>query len=452
MQTNPAVINNSPARTTNRVPAIATIIMLVIIWMSAIGMQILFDRTDFDQYSSVGQRLYLPFYIVLAFFTVWIVPRSNLRIFQLFDPFLILFLLWAALTITVSAVPEKAATDLLKHTVFLLSVAGVVSLFPTQESLVRFITYALLLIVLADVLAVALVPHLAIHQVNDALEANLAGQWRGLHPHKAKFGEVLAFALLLILLRTKGAGRNWKFAIAIPLLGIMLMSGAKTALGTIVLALLAIEFVRFLSRYISGIAAAFILAPFAALMVLLSILFIPYLLKYQFGDTTLSGRTRTWDFLWHYSMERPWMGSGFSSFFIGEDGPLYRSGDYFLMRIGNAHNSFFDMLVTTGWPGAVLAFMAFLIVPIYTYYSRIVFDPFVKIWIAIIIAVNISSMTTVGYFQTERLSGLMLMIAYFALRRFYGPGVRGNYRLPDPRPGRPLLRRTGRRLAMRATR
>ena len=417
-----------PARPRGRAaPWIPGAMLIAVAYVSAIGPQALQDRgAAFAQYGVVDQRLFMPFYLslaVLAGAIWWVRPAYPAR---LFDPWLLAFLCWSGFTVVVSPVPGKAVIGWGKQLVYFLGVAALLVSFRSQRSLVGVLGWTLLAFVAADVAAVLLRPDVAIHHADDAVEPTLAGLWRGLHPHKAKFGELLAFAVLLVLAmsreRWRGGRRRWLGLLVVPLIVLMLLAGAKTSLLALALSLLLLAGLRAAALYAPGLLATLVLAPLVVLVAVAAALVMPMLLTGVFGDATLAGRTHLWGVLWRYAGAHALFGSGYASFFLGEDGPLFRSGDPMLMRMGNAHNSFLDLLVTTGWPGAVLGYAALLVVPVAAAYRRLPYDRFARLWVAVILFGGISSLTSVTLLQNERASGLMLTLAYVALRQFTPAG------------------------------
>ena len=398
-------------------------LLAAVAWVSAVGLQPLQDRgASFVQYASVDQRLYMPFYVALALLATGMCCLRPAYAARLFDPWLVAFLCWAGFTVVVSPVAGKALLGWGKQLVYFLGIAALVVTFRTQRSLVRVLGWALLAIVLADVIAVRVRPDVAIHHANDAVEPTLAGLWRGLHPHKAKFGELLAFAVLFVLALARERRRGWMRLLVVPLVGLMLLAGAKTSLLALAASLLLLAALCVSARYAPGTLATIVATPAAVLLAIAAALLVPLLLIGMFGDATLAGRTRLWSMLWRYAGTHALFGSGYASFFLGESGPLFRSGDPMLMRMGNAHNSFLDLLVTTGWPGAVLGYAALLLVPIAAAYRRLAHDRFARLWVAVILLGGISSLTSVTLLQNERAAGLMLTLGYFALRQFTPAG------------------------------
>lgn len=387
------------------------------VWVVAVGLNPLQDRSSgaFDQFANVGSQQYLLLYLGLMVVSGVALVRRRLAALRLFDPALIALLVWAALSLAVSVRPVQAGTDLIKQVFALLGTASFLVLYGGNRRFLTALTWCLLIIVAVDLLAVITVPRLAIHQFNDATETNLAGAWRGLHEHKGKFGELLAVACVLCYFDWRNRGRWWLLAAAACCYALTFPAGSKVSSAGVVLAIAATETIVWFARRVHGLIATVLVAPMLAFAGLTAAVLVPLVLEVSTGDLSLTGRTRTWTFLWDYAVAHPWLGSGFSSFFIGEEGPLAQSGDPYLANIGNAHNSYLDMLVTLGWPGLILAVLAFLIVPVVGSY-RALGQPEARVWLGVLMLTAVTNVTSISYFQPQRAIGLALVAAYFGLR------------------------------------
>lgn len=411
------------------------------IGVSVVGLNPLTDRASgsFNQFGNVGSQQYWILYAGLAVVSLVAIGAVRIRAFRLFHPALWLLFAWAAITIFASVTPASAMTDLVKQFVFMLGVASFFVLYKSERALLNALKVCLFIIVLADLAAVLTVPSLAIHQRSDATETNIVGAWRGLHEHKGKFGELLAVACLIFY-------SDWRNSRKISYLLFFFVcyiftfpADSKISSAGVLLTIILIEAIYFGARTVPGLIYTTVLAPVAAAIGIGIAFVIPRILEAVFGDTTLSGRTKTWSFLWDYSLQHPIMGSGFSSFFIGKQGPLFKSGDYFLMAIGNAHNAFLDMLVTIGWPGLVITIFAFVIFPVAQGYSLLRTRPEARVWLTLVVFAAVAGATSISYFQPQRALGLSFVLGYFGLRWLGSqPRNRPETRWQAPAPTPPL--------------
>ena len=179
------------------------------------------------------------------------------------------------------------------------------------------------------------------------------GALRGVFTHKNQFGAFMAPGGVIFMLNAfKGEKFSWVYWILLVLnCAAMVMSQSLTALATFgVMLILCILYRMFRWRYevmISAILAVIIMG-FIGL-----ILFSGYVgsdsLLSSFGrDTTLSGRTYIWSYVWDKIQLRPWLGYGMTAFWDGLNGPS--SYIQYAMRIAviYAHNGFLDLWLSIG--------------------------------------------------------------------------------------------------------
>lgn len=87
------------------------------------------------------------------------------------------------------------------------------------------------------------------------------------------------------------------------------------------------------------ISVAVLLSPFAAI----------------FGKSTdLTGRTDIWNLMWESISHRPYFGYGFSSFWLGPDGPSQYISVELQWPVPSAHNGYIDVINELGWIGFTL--------------------------------------------------------------------------------------------------
>ena len=106
-------------------------------------------------------------------------PTLRIALPSLVRPFNVLLILWLAVAVVTS---ENFDLSFRRYFVTLLDMglAAVVLLMPRGlNDFSRVLIFCVVLVLLLCYLGVLLVPSLAIHQANDALEPELAGMWRG---------------------------------------------------------------------------------------------------------------------------------------------------------------------------------------------------------------------------------------------------------------------------------
>ncbi|NJK58389.1 MAG: O-antigen ligase family protein [Pleurocapsa sp. SU_5_0] len=219
-------------------------------------------------------------------------------------------------------------------------------------------TYGLLLI-LSLLLVVAIPQYGLMAGVHE-------GALRGVFTHKNQFGAFMALGSVVFFLNAiQGEKLSWIYWGLLALgCGSMVMSQSTTALATfLVMLMLCIIYRIFRWRYevmLSAILAVTIIGIIALIWVAGYIgadSFFSSLGK----DSTLSGRTDIWQYVWDQIQLRPWLGYGLAAFWNGYEGP---SGYVQLaMRIAviYAHNGFLDIWLSIGLIGLSVFLAGFLI-------------------------------------------------------------------------------------------
>ncbi|MEO1693316.1 MAG: O-antigen ligase family protein, partial [Cyanobacteria bacterium J06631_6] len=174
------------------------------------------------------------------------------------------------------------------------------------------------------------------------------GALRGVFTHKNQFGAFMAPGGVIFLLNAlRGERFTWLYWILLALnCAAMVMSQSLTALATFgVMLILCIIYRMFRWRYEVMIFAtlAVTIIGFIGLIVVSGYISSDSILASFGRDTTLSGRTYIWQYVWDKIQLKPWLGYGMTAFWNGLEGP---SGYIqYAMRIAviYAHNGFLDL-------------------------------------------------------------------------------------------------------------
>jgi O-antigen ligase len=223
------------------------------------------------------------------------------------------------------------------------------------------------LVLVLSYLGVLLVPHLTIHQANDLIEPEIAGDWRGIYGHKNAAAGMMAVFVYVGWFAARMERPIIGIAISIAALVFLVGSGGKSALGMLfVVALVAIMVDRARSLPARVLAAFGPLALIGFLTVgsitsetaraLLSALPI---------DVTFTGRTEIWGFALDALAAHPWKGQGFEAFWYS-DAVRFGAEDStkWMVDVATSHNSYVDLALTIGLPGLGLVALAFLAAPL----------------------------------------------------------------------------------------
>ncbi|RYG14103.1 MAG: O-antigen ligase domain-containing protein [Burkholderiales bacterium] len=275
---------------------------------------------------------------------------------------IVLFLLWAAVTLVGAVNPEVGArrlflTVLVIYTVFMLvDRVGF-------EGTVGALRAALLVVLVLNYVAVLGWPEWGIHQAATEDDPSIVGAWRGVLLQKNFAGAVCAMTVILFAFDAASLRPWWRLAV-IALAGFFLYhSESKTSTALLVASLaFAWLFLRYEPRHRTAVCAAtWVTLAALALMAWLNwdALTAPLL-----REDALTGRVQIWPPLLAYWRDHWLTGSGFGSFWnVGDPEPITAYTDGWVSQITSGHNGFLDLLVQTGVPGLVLALAAAAIVP-----------------------------------------------------------------------------------------
>jgi O-antigen ligase len=234
------------------------------------------------------------------------------------------------------------------------------------------------LVLVLSYLGILLVPHLTIHQANDLVEPELAGDWRGIYGHKNAAASLMA---VLVYVGWFAARMQWRLSgamIAIAAFVFLLYSGGKSALGMVVM-VGAIAFLVDRARSLSGRA----LVAFGPLL-LIGFLTVGSvvsetartLLSALPIDVTFTGRTDIWSFAIDALAAHPWKGQGFEAFWYS-DSVRFGAEDSskWMVDVATSHNSYVDLALTIGLPGLALVVLAFMVAPLRDFHHTLATVP-----------------------------------------------------------------------------
>ena len=213
---------------------------------------------------------------------------------------------------------------------------------------------------------VVVMPHLAIHQVADLAEPDLAGKWRGVFAHKNDASAVFSLFVFIGIYIARAGYRHAGAGIALASAVFVVFSGGKSSTlicALTILAALAIELTR--SKLVWGVLIA---TPLLGLNLfgVGSVIFpeISGMVGDLPIDPTFTGRTDVWRFALGHVRDHLSFGYGFSAFwntedlrFGAEDSTLWASG------ASHAHNGYLDAVLALGLPGLALTVIAFVLAP-----------------------------------------------------------------------------------------
>lgn len=271
-------------------------------------------------------------------------------------PAFIPLLLMAALALASSLWSQ--APEVTERRVLALVLTGVFAIYLGAVfrgiALPRMLTAAFLALGVGSLISVFAFPDFGVHaDVN-------AGMWRGLWYEKNQLGMVMAVGLIsaaaLVAAQEQKADRN----LALIALGVcavaLLGSQSKTALimamlgaGLVVLCLA----IRRMGP-VFGVIAVWCLgvALFGGLWIWSE--FSVEILALFGKDPSLTGRTEIWDAIGRMTERKPWLGYGYSAFWLPHAEPMEWIRHETGWRVPSAHQGWLDLRAELGWTGVGL--------------------------------------------------------------------------------------------------
>ena len=320
-----------------------------------------------DQGDALNQIGYSSLFIMLA---VWNLVHQPQRLLLLVRPILIATLAWFALSVVTSWDPAQSFRRFAFATIT-IGIAGMVLLVPKTPRQFSDVLAAVVLIVLAACyLGVMFVPELTIHQANDMIEPELAGDWRGIFGHKNEAAATLVLFVFIGLFVARVRSLGLGLIIIGLSLPFLFFTHSKTAMAGLPLTLL-ISFVMMRVRKPStGIAIALAMVIGLNLASVGSIYFPPVraVVDTVLSDPTFTGRTDIWKFAVDHVAQRPITGYGFATFWNTEQVVYGMTGATWANTASQAHNGFLDAALTTGIPGSMLMTLWLMVLPLVDYY------------------------------------------------------------------------------------
>ncbi|HMQ52343.1 MAG TPA: O-antigen ligase family protein [Anaerolineae bacterium] len=236
--------------------------------------------------------------------------------------------------------------------------------FASQYSLrqqVQLMVWAFGLMMMVTVLMAILTPDLGL--MNSAEAA-----WRGPYSNKNMLGRVTTLSAITTLLVALSYHRRfWLRPLGLGLFGlsvlVLLLTTSKTTL-VVFLALLACLPVVAALRWNFNLTLAFsiVVTLVATIGLLLVVANFNTILDLLGKDATLTGRTPLWEALVVKIWASPWLGYGYSAFWLGWSGPSADVWAYIDWAPRHAHNGYLDIAAELGLVGLTLFLLTFLMV------------------------------------------------------------------------------------------
>lgn len=322
--------------------------------------------------SSFRQFAYV---LLLGAVLVWAAPwRRGYKYIAVPLP-IALALVWCWLSLGWAIEPGIAFRRLLLTTCVIWSACILVHCNGYRRNL-NALRIAMVIVLVINFLAVWYEPEVGIHLGNDLKAGtSVAGNWRGLTTHKNFAGAASALCILLFLFDARAIKLPVRAGVIAAASLFLYYSASKTSIGMLILA-------SVLGYFYNRIATRFRRFVIPVLVVIICIvaaygsMYTDSVARLYLQPTAFTGRGQIWSALYLYAQTHALLGAGFSSFWnIGGDSPIFIYGTGYTTMVTVGHNGYLDLLVTVGWPGALLIVWAVLMWPLIRVVSMDRLDP-----------------------------------------------------------------------------
>lgn len=376
-----------------------------------------------DLSSGAGRSLALDQLTALALATSALVCAARLKVLPLvLQPRGIILLLFAWLALTSIAAPEMmtAWRRLLVTFLLCLNASLLLTLPKSRENFVALLTIAAATVIAMCYFGVLVLPDRAIHQAWDAVEPQLAGDWRGVFEHKNVAAPAMVIVLFIALFIASASSRALGWLLAVLALIFLIQSNGKSALGLLPVALFLAWLIERAPYRGFFLLIGFILGiNFSTVGSALS----PAIFDFVDGlgiDATFTARSDVWKLALSGVAEHPWTGFGFQSFW--QTDTLQESDaalETWAVTAAHAHNSYIDVMIDGGIPALGLTLIWLVFSPIRDLglarrrgTDQAMTRLYTRIWVFSLILASLESM----FFMTQGVMWFALLLAVSGIK------------------------------------
>lgn len=366
-------------------------------------------------------------------------PMQDIRRLFILPFSLTLVLIWCWLSLSWSLQSDIALRRLLLTTIVIWSIFLMVARAGYRPSLTT-IRWCLILILIANYIAVLATPAIGIHQPGEVGDEALIGNWRGVMIQKNFAGAICAFTIMIFSFDARDVRKFVRLAVIVGAAFFLVKSMSKTSMGIMVLAMLCGSLFLFYNPRFR-----LLLVPiFTILIVVIGLgMFLNWetITAPYYSRDALTGRVQIWPAMFAYAQNHLMMGTGYGSFWnigLGKSPIFEYANGWIVTYASQGHNGYIDLLVTIGLPGLILTILATLVVPIIQLLASLTISRQTgALLISFIIFAAGHNMTESSLMDRDTIVQIFLMIGLAltreALRKERTEPVHG----AAPRPARP---------------
>lgn len=263
-----------------------------------------------------------------------------------------------ALLVCAVSLSWSAATGIgLRRLILTGSIAWTIAILVRQlgyERSLVVLRYTLIVLLIANYVAVFAFPSLGIHQLGDRIDIALVGDWCGIMNHKNFAGAIMAFTICFFLFDARRVNPILRIGVLGAAAVFLLFSESKTSVGMLAGSVMV--------GYLFGKTSfpwRLALIPMIAIGTVLLMIYLNlyrYALVQMVNDPeTFTGRIVIWRTLLDFISDNRWYGTGYGSFWnVGQNGPIYSYSADWVRSLATGHNGYLDLAAALGVPLAAL--------------------------------------------------------------------------------------------------
>jgi len=351
-------------------------------------------------------------YSTLFLLALWCLLPRLLQVMTVIrrEKVLTLLFAWCALSVCWSDVGGVSGKRLVQMVMTAtISLTALLYCRQSRETLVLLL-YVLSVYVTLSLLAVLFIP--------EAIDAR-NGAWRGMAVSKNHFGQAMVVSIMAWLLALQqGLLRYRLWACLMLAVSAVMLTGSASATGTVTMLIMGVCGVTWwlssvsMSRTHSRIfCLLFIIAltGFTLFALTASPAVVHASIARLGRDSTFTGRTDLWSFIWQFVGDHPLLGCGYGGFWTRLNEDVLLVYDQFIWLPNQSHMGYLDIINELGFIG--LALFIWLLVAYFTrQVRRVTSDP----WIWFFAAALVINTQETTLFRPHILTGVLFIHAYLA--------------------------------------
>ena len=222
----------------------------------------------------------------------------------------------------------------------------------------RLLAYTMVLLVALTIFLVALLPEYGI-----AHDGAHFGNWQGIYHQKNMLGRVMVLATIVFaVIPSTGIWKFAKWLLAASSGIILVLSGSATGVIVLIALLLIAPAARLLRlRGLSAVPLWMTGGLIAVGCIVFTLTNLDALASMLGRSSTITGRTELWSVVLTAIFRHPWLGYGFSGFWLGMQGESASVLLAVRWAVFFAHNGFLDLLLQLGIVGLAVFGVGYLI-------------------------------------------------------------------------------------------